>query len=114
MQYELSRQEHLLANRFTTLENTVGCTSQHSKRGVGTYCICRWAEQDAWPPHQRRHSEDALEGGEEEEPTDGATRMLEGAAGSDEDETDIFLRDASATKGIHCRLGMDGVRTILF
>ncbi|CAM9511438.1 unnamed protein product [Ectocarpus sp. 4 AP-2014] len=69
----------------------------------------RWAEQDAWPPHQRRPSEEALEGGEEEEPTDGATRMLEDAAGSDEDETNIFLRDASATKGIHCRLGMDGV-----
>ncbi|CAM9383704.1 unnamed protein product [Ectocarpus sp. 13 AM-2016] len=69
----------------------------------------RWAEQDAWPPHQRRRSEEALEGGEEEEPIDGATRKLEGAVGSDKDETDIFLRDASATKGIHCRLGMDGV-----
>ncbi|CBJ25878.1 conserved unknown protein [Ectocarpus siliculosus] len=69
----------------------------------------RWTEQDAWPPHQRRHSEDELEGGEEQEPTDGEIRMLEGAAGSDKDETDIFLRDASATKGIHCRLGMDGV-----
>lgn len=50
-----------------------------------------------------------MEGGGGEESTDGATRILEDAAGSDEDETNIFLRDASATKGIHCRLGMDGV-----
>ncbi|CAM9847254.1 unnamed protein product [Ectocarpus fasciculatus] len=70
----------------------------------------RWAEQDARAPHQRGHSEEeALEGGGGEESTDGATRILEDAAGSDEDETNIFLRDASATKGIHCRLGMDGV-----
>lgn len=55
-----------------------------------------------------------MEGEEEEESTDGATHILEDEAGSDEDKTNIFLRDASATKGIHCRLGMDGVSTMLF
>lgn len=36
-----------------------------------------------------------------------------GAGGEDDDDVEdinIFLRDASATKGVHCRLGMDGVR----
>lgn len=27
-------------------------------------------------------------------------------------DMNIFLRDVSATKGIHCRLGMDGVREL--
>ena len=29
------------------------------------------------------------------------------------DNMDVFLRDASATRGIHCRLGMDGVGGVL-
>lgn len=29
------------------------------------------------------------------------------------DDIDVFLRDASATRGIHCRLGMDGVSDVI-
>lgn len=70
-------------------------------------CRCRrsWRDRESWGSSRFRLQKEEEEGA-----------VPEGVGtGVDDDEEDaeginIFLRDASLTKGIHCRLGMNGVR----
>lgn len=73
------------------------------------HALCRWAEKISWDDHRRERLEERADGSggvKQREESD------EEANGDDIMDMNIFLRDVSATKGIHCRLGMDGVREL--
>lgn len=89
-------------------------------RSVHTLHRCgRWVDQESRDGHGRERLEERV--------ADGNTAKRAGGSGGVKqqqqqeekeekneeadggDDMDIFLRDASSTKGIHCRLGMDGV-----
>lgn len=79
------------------------------------YLPCRWADKEAWDQYRREHLRERFDGDTTKSAgVGGAVKQQqheeehnEGGGGGD--SVDIFLRDASATKGIHCRMGMDGV-----
>eukprot|EP00903_Cladosiphon_okamuranus_P015105 g13972.t1 len=88
-------------------EYTAGKRGRRRKRSRTS----RWTLKEAWDEDRREHLAERF---------DGETVKSAGVGGGvkqqqPEEEHDggdsinIFLRDASATKGIHCRLGMDGV-----